>query len=175
MEQRNTGRTRTLVRKILGKLHLAVHHRGLNSYGLGYYMKLTASTACLVLMVAYLSGVFVNREQAYTYDRENVLGTSFEFKAIAVSEKEADHAMTAALAEIDREAKILSSYDPSSEFRGWFRTVDQPISVSPVFYEVLNLWGPVAPADQWSVGCRGRSCDPGMENRSRRRPRTQPE
>src|SRR6202035_3198013 len=101
-----------MLRKILGKLHLAIHHRGRNAYGLGYYMKLTASTACLILMVGYLSGIFVSREQVYTYDRENVLGTSFEFKAIAASEREAAQSMTAALAQIDREAKILSSYDP---------------------------------------------------------------
>jgi hypothetical protein len=136
-------------KEILGQLHLAVHHRGRNAYGLECYMKFAAGTACLVLMVGYLSGVFVSREQIYTYDRENVLGTSFEFKAIAVSEKEANQAMTAALAEIDREAKILSSYDPSSEFCGWVRTVDQPMRVSPVFYEVLNLW------DQWRQRTNG--------------------
>ncbi len=132
-----------MVRKILGKLHLALQHRDRNAYDLVYYIKLTVGTVCLVLMVCYLNGVFVSRKQIYTYDRENVLGTSFEFKAIAVSEKEADQAMTAALAEIDGEAKILSSYDPSSEFSGWFRTVDQPVHVSQDFYEVLSLW------DQW--------------------------
>jgi thiamine biosynthesis lipoprotein len=100
------------------------------------------SVACL-LLVCYLGGVFVRRQQVYTYERENVLGTSFEFKAIAASEKEADRAMTAALAEIDREAKILSSYDPSSEFSGWFRTCGQPVHVSREFYETLSLW------DQW--------------------------
>ncbi len=105
-------------------------------------MKLTA-TASLVLLTCYLITVFHGRQQVYIYDRENVLGTSFEFKAIAASETDADRAMNAALAEIDREAKILSSYDPASEFSDWFRTLDQPIPVSPQFYEVLNLW------DQW--------------------------
>lgn len=132
-----------MVKKILGKLHLAARHHGRDTYRLAYYIKLTAGTACLFLMVGYLSRVFVTREQVYTYDRENVLGTSFEFKAIAATEQEADRAMTAALTEIDREAKILSSYDPSSEFSSWFRTVNQPVHVSRDFYEVLSLW------DQW--------------------------
>ena len=112
-------------------------------------MKLTAGTAGLLLLVFYLSGVFAGRQQVYTYDRENVLGTSFEFKAIAASENEADRAMSAALAEIDREARILSSYDPSSEFRVWFQTLDQPVRVSREFYEVLNLW------DQWRQRTHG--------------------
>jgi thiamine biosynthesis lipoprotein ApbE len=53
------------------------------------------------------------------------------------------------LAEIDREAKIVSSYDPSSEFSIWFRTCGQPLHVSREFYETLSLW------DQWRQRTNG--------------------
>ena len=110
---------------------------------------LATSAACLLLLVCYLRGSLATRQQVYTYDRENILGTSFEFKAIAGSEKDADHAMTAAVAEIGREAKILSAYDPSSEFSDWFRTCGQPVHVSREFYETLSLW------DQWRQRTNG--------------------
>src|ERR1700686_3317951 len=134
-----------MVRKILVKVHLVPKPDGSrNVHHPGHYMKLTAATIpCLLLMAYYLGGVLGGRQQVYTYARETVLGTSFEFKAIAASEKDADQAMTAALAEIGREARILSSYDPSSEFSAWFRTYGRPVHVSREFYEALSLW------DQW--------------------------
>jgi thiamine biosynthesis lipoprotein ApbE len=111
-------------------------------------VEFTAATT-LLLLACYLSGVFVSTQQVYMYDRDSVLGTSFEFRAIAADEKDADRAVTAALAEIDREAKIVSSYDPSSEFSIWFRTVGQPLPVSREFYETLSLW------DQWRQRTNG--------------------
>ncbi len=131
-----------MLRRILRKPPLVSVYRGRDAGRPGQYVKL-AGTAGLLLLLCYFSGGFVSRKQVYTYDRENVLGTSFEFKAIAASEKDADRAMAAALAEIERQAGILSTYDPSSEFSNWFRTVDQPVQVSREFYEVLSLW------DQW--------------------------
>jgi thiamine biosynthesis lipoprotein len=43
----------------------------------------------------------------------------------------------------DREAHILSSWDTDSEFSHWFRTVDQPVPISPELFEVLSLF------DEW--------------------------
>jgi thiamine biosynthesis lipoprotein ApbE len=87
--------------------------------------------------------------QLYTTHYENVLGTSLEMKVVATSEAQADKAEAAALAEIDREAKILSSWDANSEFSRWFRTQDQPIHVSPELFEVLGLF------DKWRVQTDG--------------------
>jgi thiamine biosynthesis lipoprotein ApbE len=42
------------------------------------------------------------------------------------------------LSEIDREAKILSGYDPESEFSRWFQTRDESVPVSSELFEVLN-------------------------------------
>jgi thiamine biosynthesis lipoprotein ApbE len=85
----------------------------------------------------------------YTFHHENVLGTSLELKFEASSQESADAAEAAALAEIDREAEILSSYSPSSEFSRWFRTSGQPVHVSAELFEVLNLF------DQWKQRSNG--------------------
>lgn len=88
-------------------------------------------------------------ERQYTFHHENVLGTSLELKFAAASLADAEKAEAAALAEIDREAKILSAYDPASEFSRWLKTSHQPVPVSPELFEVLNLF------DQWRARTGG--------------------
>lgn len=89
------------------------------------------------------------REQLYTAHYESVLGTSLEMKVLATTESQADKAEAAALAEIDREAKILSSWDADSEFSRWFRTQGQAVHVSPELFEVLELF------DKWRMRTDG--------------------
>jgi FAD:protein FMN transferase len=84
-----------------------------------------------------------NRDRVYRFDYENVLGTSLELKFAAASEAQARHAEVAALGEIDREAKILSSWDTNSEFSRWARTRGLPVRISPELFEVLGMY------DQW--------------------------
>jgi len=76
----------------------------------------------------------------HVYHHENVLGTSLELKVITPNQAAADKAEAAALAEIERQAKILSSWDPTSEFSRWFATRNQPVSVSAELFEVLSLF-----------------------------------
>jgi thiamine biosynthesis lipoprotein len=83
------------------------------------------------------------RHGLYVFQYENVLGTSLEIKVVAPSAAQSEKAESAALAEIDRESHILSSWDPDSEFSRWFRTMGQPVRVSPELFEVLNLF------DEW--------------------------
>ncbi|MDP4263505.1 MAG: DUF2271 domain-containing protein [Bacteroidota bacterium] len=80
---------------------------------------------------------------------ENVLGTSMELKILAISRQDASTAETAVMHEISRIAKILSAYDPNSEFSRWFSTSQQAVHVSPELFEVLNLF------DQWRVRSGG--------------------
>jgi thiamine biosynthesis lipoprotein len=80
------------------------------------------------------------REPLYVFHYENVLGTSLEIKVKASSAAQAERAEQAVLAEIDRESRILSSWDPQSEFSRWFRTMGQPVRVSPELFEVLSLF-----------------------------------
>lgn len=83
------------------------------------------------------------RDELYVFHYDNVLGTSLEIKVAASSAAQSEKAEQAVLAEIDREAHILSSWDPASEFSAWFRTTGQPVKVSPELFEVLSLF------DQW--------------------------
>ncbi|MGH9681640.1 MAG: DUF2271 domain-containing protein, partial [Candidatus Acidiferrales bacterium] len=79
----------------------------------------------------------------YDFHYENVLGTSLEVKVLADSAASSEKAEQTVLAKIERERRILSSWDPNSEFSRWFRTEDRPVKVSPDLYEVLSLF------DKW--------------------------
>src|SRR5215831_6591387 len=77
-------------------------------------------------------------EGPYVFHHENVLGTSLELKVIATKLAAAKNAEARALAEIDREAKILSGYDPDSEFSRWMKTRGEGVPVSKDLFEVLS-------------------------------------
>jgi thiamine biosynthesis lipoprotein ApbE len=74
----------------------------------------------------------------FAFHHENVLGTSLELKVTAATLPAAKKAEARALAEIDREAKILSGYDPSSEFSRWMKTRGEAVPVSQELYDVLS-------------------------------------
>ncbi|MBI5768950.1 MAG: DUF2271 domain-containing protein [Verrucomicrobia bacterium] len=76
----------------------------------------------------------------HRFQHENVLGTSLELRFAAGSRVQAEAGEAAALAEIDRLAKILSSYDATSEFRRWLATQGEARRVSPELFEVLALF-----------------------------------
>jgi thiamine biosynthesis lipoprotein len=85
----------------------------------------------------------------YVSHFENVLGTSLELKNYAVTRADADIADDAARKEIQRIGKILSAYDPASEFSAWLKTKDQAVKISPELFEVLGLF------DQWRMNTDG--------------------
>jgi thiamine biosynthesis lipoprotein ApbE len=98
---------------------------------------------CALCLFALLAGAERSRarsEQTFVFHHENVLGTSLELKITAPSLAAAEKAEAAALAEIDRDAKILSAYDPASEFSRWLNSGHRPTPVSPELFEVLNLF-----------------------------------
>lgn len=110
-----------------------------------------------LLLACYLGGVSIApKPRVYTFQHENVLGTSLELKIAAPSPKGAETAEAAALAEIARQAGILSSYDPDSEFSRWFRTSVRPVRVSAELFETLSLF------DQWRARTDG-ALDPAAE------------
>lgn len=103
---------------------------------------IASGLAICVLSLAALSST-APRARTWRFNYENVLGTSLELKIGTASQADAERAETAALAEIEREAKILSAWDPQSEFSRWERTRGQAVPVSPELFEVLGLF------DQW--------------------------
>lgn len=96
-----------------------------------------------VVIVGLAVGSVWKRNTTFVRGYENVLGTSMELKVLASSDAVSQQAEAAVLTEIDREAKILSGYDPQSEFSQWFRTRDDARAVSPELFDVLSrfdLW-----------------------------------
>jgi thiamine biosynthesis lipoprotein ApbE len=96
----------------------------------------------------------------YTFHYDNVLGTSLDLTVVAASEASAHRAETAVLDQIDRDAKILSSYDAQSEFSRWFQTSGRAVPVSAELLEVLGLF------DRWRDRTAG-ALDPAAEGISR--------
>jgi FAD:protein FMN transferase len=89
------------------------------------------------------------REQIFLSRYENVLGTSLDLKVLAPSRAQAERAEAAALKEMDRQSRILSSWSPHSEFSQWSRTHNQAVAVSPELFEVLGMY------DQWRTRTNG--------------------
>ena len=85
-------------------------------------MTQTVSLAFVTTAIAASLGEFA-------FHHENVLGTSLELKVVARTQAAAGRAEAAVLAEIDRQAKIVSGYDPESEFSRWFETRDEAVPV----------------------------------------------
>lgn len=114
-------------------------------------MRLSLLIAAILLLAPCQDGspAAAARNKVYTFNLENVLGTSLELKIVASSPAQSERAETAALAEIDRESHILSSWDPHSEFSLWFRTSGVPVRVSPELFEILTLF------DQWRERTHG--------------------
>lgn len=121
----------------------------------------TQFTAAATLALCLSAGtVLTPHSELFRYNYENIVGTSLELKIAAATEAQADLAAIAALNEIGREAKILSGYDPTSEFSLWNKTQGQPIPVSPELAEVLSLF------DQWRDRTHG-ALDPAAETITR--------
>ena len=97
------------------------------------------AAAALVAMAAAAVAVHY-RAQPFHFHYQNVLGTSMELTVLASSERTANLAASTVLDRIDHDAKILSGYDPASEFRRWFASGGQAVPVSPELYEVLALF-----------------------------------
>jgi FAD:protein FMN transferase len=77
------------------------------------------------------------RVTSHTFHHDNVLGTSLDLTILATSDAAARTAEAAVLEQIDRDEKILSAYDATSEFSRWFQTQDRPETVSPELFEIL--------------------------------------
>ncbi len=126
--------------------------RSIASYSRFSMIKAACTILCAILLLTLCpvgSSTNPAGDHLYVYNYENILGTSLELKILSPSQELAENAASAALAEIDREAQILSSWDASSEFSRWFRTMNQPVSVSPELFEVLGLF------DRWRERTHG--------------------
>src|SRR4051812_14176185 len=114
---------------------------------------LIAGTVAGCLGVLFWAG---SGPEVHTSHFEAVMGTSLEIRIQSRSATAAVAAEQAALREIARLSKILSGYDPDSEFSQWMRSSAVPVRVSPELIEVLSAF------DEWRVRTAG-ALDPAAE------------
>lgn len=88
------------------------------------------------------------RTLAYQFHRDGVLGTSMDLTVCTTSRSNAQVAQEAALAEMERCRKILSTYDPNSEVCR-LKSATGPVKVSPELLELL------AGYDAWKTRSEG--------------------
>lgn len=102
-----------------------------------------------LFIVLLLISAQAKTARPHVYYHENVLGTSLAIKVITASPAAARQAEAAVLAEIARQAKLLSTYDPHSEVSQWLQTSQTPTRISPELFSVLQLF------DQWRTRSNG--------------------
>ncbi len=103
-------------------------------------MRTTVFLILALHALASMGNASTQDEGVWQFHYENVLGTSLDLTIEAQSTTDAERAVAAVRHEIEREAGILSAWDPSSEFSRWFATTGQPVRVSPDLFEVLSLF-----------------------------------
>jgi thiamine biosynthesis lipoprotein len=96
----------------------------------------------------------------FGFDHENVLGTSLELRVRAADLASAQRAETAALAEFDRQERILSSWRADSELSRWAASRFVATPVSPELFRTL------AQFDAWRSKTSG-ALDPSAEAAAR--------
>jgi thiamine biosynthesis lipoprotein ApbE len=103
-------------------------------------MRLKYASVTALVAAAGAALLLHHRPQPFRFHYENVLGTSMDVTVLAASDREAQAAAALVLDRIGRDAKILSGYDPDSEFSRWVRTTGPAVRVSPELYEVLGMF-----------------------------------
>lgn len=83
-------------------------------------------------------GAPATASERFTFHHEHVLGTSLEIQVEAVSADSAAAAEARILKEIERLARIFSSYDATSELSRWQSRVGTPTTISPELFAVLT-------------------------------------
>jgi thiamine biosynthesis lipoprotein ApbE len=120
----------------------------------GIFASAAMASLSVLPMFAAVQGTLqqpLSRDAAGTWSfaHENVLGTSLDMNVSAASRRQARTAEAAALAEFDRQSKILSAWDATSEFSRWEKTRGVAVKVSPELLDVLARF------DAWQEATAG--------------------
>lgn len=94
--------------------------------------------------------------EEFTFQREDVMGTSLELRLAADDLEAARSAEARVLREIDRLSRILSGYDEASEFRRWQAGGERPVKASSELFRLLQA------CDDWRERSGG-AFDPRVE------------
>jgi len=109
----------------------------------------------IALVAILLSCSAAAAAEPHVFYHENVLGTGLELRVLAESSAVATQAEAAALAEIDRLADVLSTYDPDSELSRWFNSGEATVLTADL-RDVLHA------SDRWRTATGG-AFHPGAE------------
>lgn len=104
--------------------------------------------ACLILAVVCWPTP-IRAEEQFEFHHDHILGTSLDIQITANSSKAATAGEQAILSEIQRLSKIVSTYDPDSEFSRWRKST---ASQSPVSADLLRL---MQRSDAWRTQSNG--------------------
>lgn len=107
-------------------------------------MRRRSSCVALLLGLAVCGSTYA---EAFTFEHIRVLGTSLDLSVDAADAATAQKFETAVLAEVDRLAHIISTYDKTSELSQL--KLHQPTNASPELIELLGLY------DQWEQRSAG--------------------
>ena len=116
----------------------------MNMNSLNYWL-----ASCALAAPGLVAPSPVQAEGLYIAQPDHLLGTSFDLKIIASSYPTALRAESVVRTEIDRLSKVLSSYQPTSEFSTWLGTKEEAVSVSSDLFAVL------AGFDTWRIQTGG--------------------
>lgn len=104
----------------------------------------------LPLFIAFfVSLCSIIRAEDFVFHHEHILGTSLEIRLTADTSQAAEQAEAIILREIERQAKIFSSYHADSELMRWQATQNQPQKVSAELFAIMHA------ADEWQKLSRG--------------------
>lgn len=101
------------------------------------------------LAASVLLAVIPSPPEVRVLRHENVLGTSLELRVRSRDATVSTNAEALILGEIDRLARVFSTYSPSSEFSRWQSTRGVAAPVSTELFEVMGL------ADRWRLATDG--------------------
>lgn len=104
------------------------------------FMRFKYKSIAALVLAAGVAAMLGDRPQPFRFHYENVLGTSMDVTVLAASGHAADAAAALVLERIDHDARILSGYDPDSEFSRWFMSTGDAVPVSSELYEVLGMF-----------------------------------
>ncbi|QDU27954.1 Thiamine biosynthesis lipoprotein ApbE precursor [Anatilimnocola aggregata] len=97
------------------------------------------------------------RAENFVFHHEHVLGTSLEIQLQAASATAANEAEARILREIDRQAKVFSTYDATSELTQWQATKDEAHPVSRELFAIMQA------SDNWTK-LSGGAFNPAVES-----------
>ncbi len=113
-----------------------------------------------IAATAQHTGTTAQPTGTYTFQHENVLGTSLQITVRTRTPADAQHVEAAILATFDRDQQILSTWRPDSEASRWAATRFEAVPVSPELLTVLAAF------DSWRDRTHG-ALDPSIEAATR--------